>query len=457
MKKLKELLIKDKFLYMIIGGILINAFCFMLFYLDGHCASEEPIAYELPYNFYVFDANNTYCVTYNEDFILAGINWNSDIAGYNWDNYIAVPIEVYTNYNEVEVRYFFNPSIEYDVPEDINFFNTGITITYDNFVGFTIDYYSENEPVHFHSWGSGGSGTITVCGSFLPNDQYNGYSIQRFYPYYSTDDLYDTNGDLIFGYITSPVINNGHATPPGIHQNPYFNPNSHAQPPQEVPPQITINNYTWTTPTPPAFDDTGIIEGLESLGNIFNYLIGWLLENIVGLVQNAMGNIKALFEYIGENIQYYGGLIISNIQNLIDTFYNNMVSLVEPIAENIGQTKEEITDIKEFFTKPLDTQELDEQLGNSSFVTAYNGIKTEITDFFGQFSDIDEPQTIVWEIDLTDLWFNGGVSYLDFSIIAPVLPFIRLVLGCILIYELIVTIVTNINTYIGGNSAKNDG
>ena len=244
-----------------------------------------------------------------------------------------------------------------------------------------------------------------------------------------------------------PVIPNGHATPPEELDSPIYT-QGHAQP-ESVPTAPQINNYSWTTHTNPTIDTTNLETLTKSLIDIVVYNFNYLFTNLAGLFNNLISNIVALISYIGQVIEYYGNLIISNLQNLITTFYNNMVSL----GESISQT---LTAIHDLLTNPLDTALLNTQLNNSSFVGAIRTTESQITSFFGIFSDISQPDNIIFEIDLRDLWFNGGIAYLDFSIISPILPFIRLVLGCILLYSLIVTIVTNINSYIGGNGAKND-
>ena len=419
---------------MLFGFILL--LCVLIFSsTTGHCASEEPISYELPYNFNVFDANNTLCLEYNEDIIQAGINWNNDIASYNWNNYIVYPLELnWNSYGEVQLKYLFNPRIEYDVPADINYFNTGITITYDSTITFDVLFDSPITPFEFSSWGAGGSGSTNVCGSFLPYDTGKG-SIQRFYPFYSSNDLYDTNGDLIFGYITNPVINYGHATPPAEFNNPFFNPNSHAQPPEEVPPQVTINNYTWNTYNPPTIDDTDIISTLKSLIDVVNYLAGWLKDNLAGEFQNLLSNLKLFFDYIGQTIQYYGGLIIDNIQNGIQTFYNNMVSLIEPISTAI-----------DYISQPLQVSEVVTAIQSTAIHTDIVSVVNLSNTAFGIFGTVSEPSEFKIPLDLTGITILHQTQpfYIDLAWINSAKSYIRAFMWCVVTFGLLYSIIIGI-------------
>lgn len=453
MKKIVKKLIDKQTLTLIIGGLIINALCFFIYAFPVKAAGGN--SHPLPYyvNYYKDDYFN---FSYN--------NW-VEIIEYYAENihpdydliFLGEPEEWNSAWGSISI-YFVKSSdgtitlrssdLNYNV--DYNMFDfSSDYVVYSGYVYQERLLFSYSNPTNAQV--SYSAGRFSSSYSLLGAKTMNSYGYTPLYPYYlkSGSEFYFNGDKLVFANgEPSPFHPAGHATPPDPFNNPLTS-NNHTLP-REVPQAPTYNNYTWNTYNPPAFDDTSIIDAIKSLGDKIEYTYVYLKDGIHGEIYTLTGNIKAYFEYIGETIQYYGGLIIDNIQNLITTFYNNMVSLGEDIAGKI-------TTIYDFLVHPLDTVELTTQLNNSTFVSAVRTTKTQISTFNGMFSNISQPENVVFTIDLSGLWFNGGVSYLDFSILTPVLPFIRLVLGCILLYDLIVTLFTNINSYIGGNSAKNDG
>ena len=444
-KKITKTLINEKWLHLIIGGIIINALCFLMYFVT----SAESSPYSLPYI-----VANENISGYDDWWNTASIYNPWEDVGYfadrknNGDDFFGY--DYFEGGQHMFAFYFPNENFNYSFSLSEDYQNFDMTtnscqMTFNNvsyikgyFVGlyfygtYYTSNYSNDTTIRFFNGSNKGDGNTLV-----PNISTSNYVYE------------DNEYQVVFGFgnPTPPVIPTGHATPPEEFDSPIYT-QGHAQP-ESVPTAPTINNYSWTTHNNPPIDTTNLETLTKSLIDIVVYNFNYLFTNLAGLFNNLISNIVALISYIGEVIEYYGNLIISNLQNLITTFYNNMVSLGESISETL-------TAIHDLITNPLDTALLSTQLNNSSFVGAIRTTESQITSFFGIFSDISQPDNIIFEIDLTDLWFNGGVAYLDFSIISPILPFIRLVLGCILLYSLIVTIVTNINSYIGGNGAKND-
>ena len=438
-KKIIKTLINEKWLHIIIGGIIINALCFLMYFVS----SAESSPNSLPY--IVTNENTDSYSTFDAIFVnkMGYSMANAPEGSFGYDLYEGGR-HYYTFYvpTSNSSYSFLLSNDDYDT-FDITQNRCSMTCSgswrrlqwhadYGGLRFYGSDGYMSDFTINFFQGTNKGNGTALVPNISTVNFNYD-------------DNIYQ----CVFGFgnPTPPIIPTGHATAPQEFENAVYT-QGHAQP-TSVPTAPQINNYSWTTYTPPAVDNSTLETLIKSLIDIVKYNISYGLLNINGEFQALKQNIIEVADYIAETIQYYGDLIISNIQNAITTFYNNMISLGESIAETIKA-------IYDMLTNPLDTTLLNSQLNSSSFVGAIRTTKTQITSFFGAFSDISQPDNIIFEIDLTDLWFNGGVAYLDFSIISPILPYIRLVLGCILLYSLIVTIITNINTYIGGNSSKND-
>lgn len=266
--------------------------------------------------------------------------------------------------------------------------------------------------------------------------------------YISNFAVYTTNVEetrlLVLNYGAGneepPVIETGHATPPDEFDIPFYT-HGHT-PPANVPPTITVNNYSWTTYTPPAIDDSGIIETIKSEIQVINYLAGWLKDNIQGMMTNLVNNIKSLFDYLVDTIQYYGNLIISNIQNLITTFYNNMVSIGE-----------DITDKLTYIVSPLDTTALQTAIQNTVIYDDYDRIFDMVGDAFGFYNDIQEPNTFTIPIDLRNVTIlhQTQIVYIDLGWLNSCKTIIRAFMWCLLTFGLLYTIIDSIPDYLHGN------
>lgn len=444
-KKITKTLINEKWLQLIIGGIIINALCFLMYFVTSAESSPDKLPYIVANENIsgyddIWQTMSIYQPWEDLRYFYDRKENGDDFFGYDYFEGGQHCWAIY--FPNENFEYSFTLSQEYD---DFDITLNACEMTFNN-VSFIKGYFSGI--AFYGSIATYNYSTPQTVRFFVGSNKGNGNTLV---PNISTSNyVYDENEyEVVFGFgnPTPPVIPNGHATPPEELDSPIYT-QGHAKP-ESVPTAPQINNYSWTTHTNPTIDTTNLETLTKSLIDIVVYNFNYLFTNLAGLFNNLISNIVALISYIGQVIEYYGNLIISNLQNLITTFYNNMVSL----GESISQT---LTAIHDLLTNPLDTALLNTQLNNSSFVGAIRTTESQITSFFGIFSDISQPDNIIFEIDLRDLWFNGGIAYLDFSIISPILPFIRLVLGCILLYSLIVTIVTNINSYIGGNGAKND-
>lgn len=429
MKKIVKKLIDKQTLIFIIGGLIINALCFFIYAFPVKASGNENDIY-FPMHQNENNHFSSSCISAIES------SFNSST------NFIFVKY-----YTTTDQGIFF-----YVIVTPKNASGRIFGEIYSNGYQFSLYTsgdmsgsgcaecrYNDSEGLIWLAQSSIYSFSDSISSSYSTSQDY----ISNFVLYTNST----SNRGIVLHYGDSE-IKEGEARKPFFNHNPEYAIND--TPPTQVPTTPNINNYTWNTYNPPAFDNSSVLNALESLGDKIEYNYVYLKDGLHGEIYTLNGNIKAYFEYIGETIQYYGNLIIGNIQDAITNFYENMVSLIEPLLSDV-QT------FVNFFINPLDTGELTSQLNNSTFVSAVRTTKTQISTFNGMFSNISQPENVVFTIDLSGLWFNGGVSYLDFSILTPVLPFIRLVLGCILLYDLIVTLFTNINSYIGGNSAKNDG
>ena len=444
MKDEKKRTIKE-YLLMVIVGIIINLLCLFIYKCTAYASNNSSSDYPLPY--IVSNENITNYSRYNEILIASkNLNLNSVPEGsFGFPTYEGGR-RYFTLYIPTSTDYSYEITLsngDYDTFDySMNSCQLHLISTYRK-----LNWHIEYNGNGFY----GSDGTVSnVYITFFANSS-DGYGSTLQPKYSMTNYVYeDDEYQVVFGFGNPerPIVPTGHATPPPENVSPEYQI-GHARP-DYVPTPPTFNSYSWTTYTPPTVDTSTIETLIQSEINTIKSIIEWLAENIHGIIENLSNNIYQGLIFIGKCVIYYGDLIIDNIQNMIKTFYDNMVSLFE----NIGNT---VSSLQDMINEPLNTSLLSHQLNNSAFITAWRSTKSEITGFFGKFSDVSQPENVIFEIDLTGLWLDMGVSYIDFSILSPVLPYIRLVLGAILLYELIVTIITGINSYIGGNSSKNDG
>lgn len=359
---------------------------------------------------------------------------------FDWQtNYVVFRCSVGTNYNGTVTRYTYRWNIDGKYPyswlnnpngnyQAKRVFLNGKNASNKNSYGFT-----SNVPIWFRY-----NDTALTSGSYRI-DYTGGY------------DVFDSFDIYTWG------------VPVGVPLQPDLSGDNITQPDAQAPTSPTITTYTPSTYNPPSFDNSSTTNALESIYDIIVYNGEYIISNVTGAIDNLTNNIKNYFEYIKGSIDYGLQKIINNIKNGIQNMYDNIENFFAPILDEI---KEVLNDIKNFgqslkdfvdlFIHPLDLQQAQTDISNSTFCTNISTLKTQIQTFTGSFSNISEPGNVVYTIDLTGLYWNFGISYIDFSIISPVLPYIRAIMTAIILYSLIVTIFTSINAYIGGNSSKNE-
>lgn len=212
--------------------------------------------------------------------------------------------------------------------------------------------------------------------------------------YVSNFQLYSTNAEdrqIILAYTDGPLINVGAAALP----LPFIVPSyvTGDTPPTTVPPSYTINNYTWTTA--PSFDNSSIINGIQSIKDTLE----WLSDNLHAELSNLINNIKGLVEYLGKTLQYYGNAIIETLNNLIQNFYDNMVALIEPIVSDLNELKQNFLEFADLFIHPFDEEEFEEQIENCQLISQYNELMDNADDIRAIFNNAEERDYFVLYID----------------------------------------------------------
>lgn len=403
------------------------SFIVIIFMMTFTSHAEE--TYDLPYVVELWDNNFTFYTDTSLDVAVA--YYYSDLYP-NASEVLVFTTDGFLGSGAIQYLFIGDPYINYDVPSDLDYTTTGITIS-SPYPVFRVGVYSDGRMSGTSSQGYqyaslfGISSVVTTA---------NGNYIPRYPFYYDGEGIYDTNDDLIIiqDFPITP-IDIGAAVLPGVFQDPIFQ--NGQTPPSQVP-EITINNYSWTTAPTPDFST------LEDTANSIYDLVKWLGDNLKAELSNLVQNIENLGKYIGETIQYYGGMIIKEIQNGIQTFYNNMVSLVQPIFEKI-----------DYITTPLEVDVIWDNISTTSLVTNISTIQTSLTSFQGAFTGVAEPNEYKIPIHFENLpstWFgNQTTQYIDLGIInGTVKDGLRLFVWAMVTYGLVVTIFDSIANYING-------
>lgn len=187
---------------------------------------------------------------------------------------------------------------------------------------------------------------------------------------------------------------------------------------------------------------------------------------------NDFQNRLQMFDYLKDSINAIVGNLGYNLKNWIDNLTGKMVEGFNSVSQNIWNGFKTLMDnIKDYFgpkldaiiekfnyiTEPFDSQELANNLNNGEFTSDFLGLITTVSTFANTFTSAAEPQSCSFTLDLRNNgYFSFGLLTFSFDWILPFRSTIRLILGCLCVYSLIVSIFTSINTYIGGTSSIND-
>lgn len=449
MKRFKKFL-KNEFVQLIIVGIIINLLCFLIGSCHVKAASQNnalpyiPQTDTLPltddeYTWITAKILENYpdtdftrpciifrtsegawytyseylqCLTYTVYFP-AGISNNSEWVGANGQNdFNLYDSSDYLNISFVDTCEYYVVQKRSDIPGNI---------------ASRVDKYTS------------GNVTRRFYGEHTQIDIDNGhqqFSYFQYYPCY-TNSIFYTNSNLLE---VVDFLNPGRIVPgqPGEPEEPDF-PD---EPTKPVKPTI---------PNPPV---KPTINDISDLADYLGSLFSWLANSI-----------GAWLEYIGDYLSYLGEYLAGILKEGFNNIFRNFKNFFQPyldafhnLIDTIANTLETIKNTIEHFFEPFDFNQASTTLNNSAFMTAIDSILTNIENFAGIFTNTSEPDSLKFTLDFrNNSFFNLGLCTLDFDIIKPFRSAIRLFIGCLLVLSLIISIATSINSYIGGNSNKNEG
>lgn len=271
---------------------------------------------------------------------------------------------------------------------------------------------------------------------------------------------YTLNGGISSLNGNSPFINDDY----GYHFNDTFNLGFANN--TDFPVLLYIVNIN-----PGDFSDLpGIDEILNDITNSYTFDPSPVFPNI-DHNKTDIENEKSFFETLGNSITSS----LNNLGNSLKTWFNNLMSkmvqgfnsvsqnihngfstLMANIKDFFGAKLDFIIEKIEYITRPFDINIFTNDLNNSSFASSLLGLITSVQSFGNNFTAATEPNSCSFTLDFTNAYFNFGVCTFSFDWILPIRPIIRLFLGALCLYSLVISIFTSLNTYIGGTSSIND-
>ena len=242
-----------------------------------------------------------------------------------------------------------------------------------------------------------------------------------------------------FGVPSPPWGGTGHSTGAMTGTQPDYQGSNLSQF-HNVPPTYTINNYTWTTPQTPPFDDTDVLSAIESLKDIVVYWFVYLTQNLSASFNNLISNIGGFIAFVGDTIGYWAELLRQNIVDGINTLIDNISSLFDPIAQNIA-----------YILEPVDFDSIKNEFQSTYIYTDISTINSSFTSFKAVFDNTSEPNSYVIPINLQNIpILHSDVQYIDLGDFLPVRPLIRTFAWVITTFSIFFTVIDSLPNYING-------
>ncbi len=429
MKKENKSFFKECIIILFVG-IIVNVACFFLCSITGHCENE----------FYpVSTGVNAPLGAFTEQEILEMCN-----------NYSAFPSDYYyvirvtaspNNVYPLNARYdviVFDKSL-YNT-EHLSTFPIYIEVSNDGYFQFHLNPLYDNDlynvKMYYMQSYSGTTSDLQLRAGAINNLSAYSPLVDNKTTYYfniSVPKDYVTNNEYVLKY--TETINVGDFSElPGIDEI-LNNISNSWQPPSSVTGHALPSSPTENPNNTP----------FQERKEFFEYIANTITQNFGNLGYNLANWFNGLQQKLTEGFN-------SVSQNV----YNGFKTLMDNIKDFFGSKLDFIIDKFNYITEPLSLEELTTNLNNGSFSSDLLGVIVSVESFKSSFTAGSEPNSCTFTLDFTNAFYNFGVCTFSLDWLLPIRPIIRLFLGVLCLYSLIVSIFTSLNTYIGGTSSIND-
>ncbi len=429
MKKENKSFLKECLIILFVG-IIVNAACFFLCSITGHCENE----------FYpVSTGVNAPLGAFTEQEILEMCN-----------NYSAFPSDYYyvirvtaspNNVYPLNARYdviVFDKSL-YN-PEHLATFPISIEVSNNGYFTFHLNSLYNNDlynvKMYYMQSYAGNTSDLQLRQGAINNLSAYSPLVDEHTTYYFNISIpkdYVTNTEYVLKYNES--INVGDFTDlPGL-DDILNNITNTWQPPSSLTGHALPSSPTENPNNTP----------FEEKKQFFDYIADTITQNF----GNMGYNLSTWFNGLQQKLTEGFNSVSLNI-------WNGFKTLMDNIKDFFGSKLDFIIDKFDYITKPFDGSELANDLNNSTFASSVLGLIVSIQGFSETFLSGSEPNSCTFTLDFTNAFYNFGVCTFSLDWLLPIRPIIRLFLGGLCLYSLAVSIFTSLNTYIGGTSSIND-
>lgn len=414
----------------LIVGFIINIACFFLCSITGHCATVDTLLY---FPMSQGDGEITQDVMSLVNQYDEQLHW-SEYSGDAWYRVVFA----HQQYNSQGVGGTVFICCLYSLSEPKCELNS------DNHT-----FYIENLPVttngaYIYELTRYGNGTVNInnrtgwiqngrVNQALQSSQYHPNTYSDRYSYFSnfTMFFYQNNDVCLYG----PPVDIGEF--------------------EDLPPlDSLLNNIqnSWEPPSsttghalPSAPQENSNNNDFQNRLQMFDYL----KDSINAIIGNLGYNIKNWFDNLQQKLTQGFNSVSQNI-------YNGFATLMQNIKDFFGPKIDAIIDGISWFFEPLSFEELSDTLNNGAFTSDFLSLKTSAVSFGQGLTSGSEPQSCSFTLDFSNGYYNFGVCTFSLDWILPFRSVIRLILGCLCVYSLLISVFTSLNTYIGGTSSIND-
>lgn len=479
---MKEKLFKDKkFLkeiaIILIVGIVVNACCFFMCSITGHCANDQQ-AYPVDsgYNSEITPFTVEQIINYCDNINTLPVY--SDMGYVIFINNLENSSKPYAAYYNVLMwdRDYYDT-----VPFYINFSNGS------NY--FTFNFDSNGLETHFKIYQY-----LDWKGDFSDVNNkhyYNNSSLSNMNgtsPLMSAKTCYFASDNILLGNINNvdfPVVvvsNSNNATTTEFQDAELT---GHA-----------LNNNQPTTPTitAPAIDSSlSVIENVKILfnwlGETIKSLLAWLLSSILSFFDNLVTNIKAFIDAVIRAINNGFKNVYNNIQSLFYPFITFLTAYAQGMQDFIDEITDSQTGIIPFLKTqlanirqniasmfdnmvtiqnwlvnmgnamlhPYDEEQIQLYISRSTFVTSCRTLSTNLTSFVTNFFDVAEPQTLTFSLDFRNAYYNFGQCEISFDWLNPYKTPIRACLVGLLCLSVLNNLIEDLPSMFSGGGSHSKG
>lgn len=343
----------------------------------------------------------------------------------NCKNYICVP----TYNNSTLTTFTFYILIDGDYVLSLSNSN------YDSF-DYTVDYVTITQ----YGYGSNLGKAVSISANmnwetglwnasgygYNNNDTirvFYGHNSPIYYPF-AIKDTYSYGVDElpVLANYTGPIDYSGHASPPVDENGHYIDDGSGNRIPKPNFPQIT--GHTPSAPQFPNIDTSSIESLLESLIDVVEYSISYVVGVISDTFSNLLSNLSSLFNFVVQSFYYAVNNIVGSIKDFASTLYNNFASLFENVSTfyntcvALGTDENGIFSLQTFLTALIfpDTDALSGLLTDSDVfgvIPFVSSVRLAITNILDTLSNLTPTKVFI----LPSFTWHGTIYNLvmDFS------------------------------------------